>query len=90
MRRSVRSAREVAGRERDTLDPRYAREAEDTLSLVGDLAHRVALAVDNARLHAEARHTAERLQRSLLPDLPTDGPLDVVARYRPASASARV
>lgn len=63
---------------------------EDTLSLVEDLAHRVALAVDNARLHAEARHTAERLQRSLLPDLPTDGPLDVVARYRPASASARV
>ncbi|CAM5734015.1 hypothetical protein SMICM304S_05210 [Streptomyces microflavus] len=63
---------------------------EDTLSLVEDLAHRVALAVDNARLHAEAHHAAERLQRSLLPDLPTDGPLDVVARYRPASASARV
>ncbi|MEU6957450.1 GAF domain-containing SpoIIE family protein phosphatase [Streptomyces sp. NPDC045714] len=67
-----------------------ARLTEDALSLVEDLAHRVALAVDNARLHAEAQHTAERLQRSLLPELPTDGPLEVAARYQPASATARV
>ncbi|MFE3566189.1 GAF domain-containing protein, partial [Streptomyces microflavus] len=86
----LRARRQVLGVLTLARTRREAPLTEDTLSLVEDLAHRVALAVDNARLHAEARHTAERLQRSLLPDLPTDGPLDVVARYRPASASARV
>ncbi|MER5896685.1 GAF domain-containing SpoIIE family protein phosphatase [Streptomyces sp. NPDC001876] len=63
---------------------------EDGLSLVEDLAHRVALAVDNSRLHFEAQHTAERLQRSLLPDLPAEGPVELAARYQAAVAAARV
>lgn len=63
---------------------------EDVLPLVEDLAHRVALAVDNSRLHFEAQHTAERLQRSLLPDLPSDGPVELAARYQSAVATAQV
>ncbi|WP_097968488.1 PP2C family protein-serine/threonine phosphatase [Streptomyces sp. or20] len=86
----LRARRQVLGVLTLARTRREARLTEDALSLVEDLAHRVALAVDNARLHAEAQHTAERLQRSLLPELPTDGPLEVAARYRPASATARV
>ncbi|MFD9502671.1 PP2C family protein-serine/threonine phosphatase [Streptomyces sp. NPDC060035] len=67
-----------------------ARLDEDVLSLVEDLAHRVGLAVDNSRLHFEAQHTAERLQRSLLPDLPTEGPVELAARYQSAVATAQV
>ena len=64
--------------------------AEDDLPMVQDLAHRVALAVDNARLHAQVQQTAERLQRSLLPELPTTGALELAARYQPARAGAEV
>ncbi|MFE7754608.1 PP2C family protein-serine/threonine phosphatase [Streptomyces sp. NPDC057429] len=67
-----------------------ARLDEDVLPLVEDLAHRIALAVDNSRLHFEAQHTAERLQRSLLPDLPTEGPVELAARYQSAVATAQV
>ena len=63
---------------------------QDDLPLVHDLAHRVALAVDNARLHAQVQHTAERMQRSLLPHLPTSGALELAARYQPARAGAEV
>ncbi|MEU1126182.1 GAF domain-containing SpoIIE family protein phosphatase [Streptomyces sp. NPDC005899] len=69
---------------------RQAALDEDVLALVEDLAHRVALAVDNSRLHHEAQHTAERLQRSLLPDLPAEGPLRIAARYQSAVATAQV
>lgn len=55
-----------------------------------DLADRIALAVDNARLYAETQAVAERLQRSLLPDLPTVNGLRLTARYAPASATAQV
>lgn len=64
--------------------------SEETFPLVEDLAHRVALAVDNARLHSQTQHTSERLQRSLLPELPTDGPLQLAARYQPAVSTAEV
>ncbi|MEI7031735.1 GAF domain-containing SpoIIE family protein phosphatase [Streptomyces pratensis] len=63
---------------------------QDSLALVEDLAHRVALAIDNARLHAEVQHTAERLQRSLLPEVPDHPPLELAARYQSAMATARV
>ncbi|MDQ0792333.1 PP2C family protein-serine/threonine phosphatase [Streptomyces sp. B1I3] len=72
---------------------RTTREAaldKDVIALVEDLAHRVALAVDNSRLHHDAQHTAERLQRSLLPDLPAGGPLQIAARYQSAVATAQV
>lgn len=63
---------------------------DDRLSLIEELAHRTAMAVDNARLHAQVARTAERLQRSLLPDLPHGGPLEIAARYDPARAGAEV
>jgi serine phosphatase RsbU (regulator of sigma subunit) len=59
-------------------------------ALVEDLTHRIALAVDNARLHAETQTIAERLQRSLLPDLPEIEGLDLAARYAPAGVTAEV
>ncbi|MBG0833104.1 SpoIIE family protein phosphatase [Planomonospora sp. ID67723] len=63
----------------------------DDQSLVQDLAHRVALAVDNGRLHQAVQHIAERLQRSLLPDrLPEVGRLRLAARYSPAHETAEV
>lgn len=63
---------------------------EDDLPLIEDLAHRVALAVDNAHLHAQVLNTAERMQRSLLPDLPNSGPLELAARYQPSRSTAEV
>ncbi|MFE9455064.1 GAF domain-containing protein [Streptomyces sp. NPDC006739] len=48
--------------------------AEDDLALVEDLAHRITLHTDNARLDTEVQATAEHLQRALLPDLPHVGP----------------
>jgi serine phosphatase RsbU (regulator of sigma subunit) len=62
----------------------------DRQSLLEDLGHRIAITVDNAHLHAQVAHTAERLQRSLLPDLLHDGPLEIAARYAPARATAEV
>jgi hypothetical protein len=62
----------------------------DRLPLIEDLSHRIAITVDNARLHAQIAHTAEHLQRSLLPDLPHDGPVEITARYTPDRATAEV
>jgi hypothetical protein len=58
--------------------------------LIEDLAHRIGLAVDNDRLHAAISHTAERLQRSLLPELPRHRSLEVAARYAPARDGAEI
>ncbi|MFF1519500.1 PP2C family protein-serine/threonine phosphatase [Streptomyces sp. NPDC058305] len=63
---------------------------EEDMALVEGLAHRVALAVDNARLLAETQDIAERLQRSLLPDLPQIDGLRIATRYAPAAATAEV
>ncbi|MFC8452358.1 PP2C family protein-serine/threonine phosphatase [Kitasatospora sp. NPDC057223] len=63
---------------------------EDSLALIEDLAHRVALAVDSAQLHAQVQHTAERLQRALLPELPNTGALQLAARYQPSRATAEI
>ncbi|MEU6281027.1 SpoIIE family protein phosphatase [Streptomyces sp. NPDC047028] len=60
------------------------------LAQVSDLVKGLALAVDNARLHQETQHIAERLQRSLLPDLPRSDHLQLAARYAPSSATAEV
>jgi serine phosphatase RsbU (regulator of sigma subunit) len=86
----LRSRRQVLGvltlvRSGDT-----APLTKDDLPLVEDLAHRVALAVDNAHLHTEVQRIAERLQRSLLPELPADGVLELAARYQPAAEPAEV
>lgn len=63
---------------------------EADLALVEDLTNRIALAVDNARLHAQTQAIAERLQRSLLPTLPAAHGLRITARYMPAAATAQV
>ncbi|MER5917217.1 GAF domain-containing SpoIIE family protein phosphatase [Streptomyces sp. NPDC001982] len=63
---------------------------QDDLPLAEDLAHRIALAVDNARLYRETQRIAEHLQRSLLPALSQTGWLGLAARYVPATASAEV
>lgn len=65
-------------------------DGRDRLPLVEDLAHRIAITVDNASLHAEVTKTAERLQRALLPTLPRNGPLELAARYNPARAGAEI
>ncbi|RJL30785.1 ATP-binding SpoIIE family protein phosphatase [Bailinhaonella thermotolerans] len=56
---------------------------------VGAIATRVAVAVDNALLFEEERHTAESFQTHLLPrDLPTLDGLDIAVRYCPAAPLA--
>jgi hypothetical protein len=62
----------------------------DELALVEDVGQRVGLAVDNARLHREVEHVAERLQRSLLPALPGVDHLDLAARYVTSQRTAEV
>ncbi|GAA3135396.1 ATP-binding SpoIIE family protein phosphatase [Streptosporangium carneum] len=57
---------------------------------VGAIATRVALAVDNALLFEEERHTAESFQKNLLPPQPLpelDG-LEIAVRYYPAAPLA--
>lgn len=60
------------------------------LDIIEGLVHRVGLALDNARLYAEVEHVAERLQRSLLPDLPRLDGLTTAARYLPSGTAAQV
>jgi PAS domain S-box-containing protein len=63
----------------------------DDLLLAGELADRAAVCIDNARLYQGARNTAVTLQRSLLPDLPTQqAGLEVASRYRPAGTTIEV
>jgi sigma-B regulation protein RsbU (phosphoserine phosphatase) len=63
---------------------------QEDLPLVEDLAHRVGLAVDNARLYLLQKQMAQRMQLSLLPRLPDIAPLRVAARYVPARESSAV
>ncbi len=58
---------------------------------MGELGHRLALALDNARLYESERQVALELQRSLLPDrLPRVAELDVAGRYLAGAAGAEV
>jgi hypothetical protein len=86
----LRSRRQVLGALTLVRSGDTAPLTEDDLPLLEDLAHRVALAVDNGRLHAEVQHIAERLQRSLLLELPAVGTLGIAARYQPAVEPAEV
>ena len=57
----------------------------DELLVAEDLAHRAALALDNARLYENLGAVARTLQVGLLPQkLPVLDGVDVAARYRPA------
>lgn len=62
----------------------------DERALAEDIGLRAGIAVDNARLFTDTRSTAEALQRSLLPTLPTDGPVALCATYVPAGHGAEV
>lgn len=86
----LRARRRVLGALTLVREPGRAPFGEEDLALVEGLAHRVALAVDNARLHAEVQTIAERMQRSLLPRLPVIDGLRIAARYVPAASSAQV
>jgi serine phosphatase RsbU (regulator of sigma subunit)/anti-sigma regulatory factor (Ser/Thr protein kinase) len=60
-------------------------------AIVDDLARRAALAMDNARIHAERRRIAKTLQQSLLPPaLPTVDGIGFGAEYVPTVGDADV
>jgi PAS domain S-box-containing protein len=64
-------------------------DAED-VTTVTEVASRVALALDNARLNAQQRRLAEGLQRSMLTDPPETDWAEIVVRYDPAVEAAEV
>jgi serine phosphatase RsbU (regulator of sigma subunit) len=64
-------------------------DAED-VTTVREVASRVALALDNARLYAQQRRLAEGLQRSMLTDPPVTDAAEIVVRYDPAVQAAEV
>jgi serine phosphatase RsbU (regulator of sigma subunit) len=64
---------------------------EDDLALAEQLGRRVAVAVENARLHTELRRVADTLQESLIPrELPEIESWEVASLYRPAGAALPV
>jgi serine phosphatase RsbU (regulator of sigma subunit) len=67
------------------------RYGADDLPLLLELAHRAALAIDNARLYQSAHRIARTLQESLLPpNLPEVAGLDLARHYRAAGAGTEV
>ncbi|MCA0146991.1 SpoIIE family protein phosphatase [Blastococcus sp. LR1] len=63
---------------------------EDDVATAHDVAGRIALALDNARLYRQQRRLAEGLQRSLLTAPPQSDVAEIVVRYHPAMAAAEV
>jgi serine phosphatase RsbU (regulator of sigma subunit) len=65
--------------------------AELEIDLARQIARRVALALDNARLYDVQRDIAHTLQQSLLPGtLPQPPGIEIAARYRPSGEGAEV
>ncbi|SFL80787.1 SpoIIE family protein phosphatase [Geodermatophilus ruber] len=62
----------------------------DDVAAAQEVASRVALALDNARLYEQQRRLAEGLQRSLLTAPPAPDSAEIVVRYRPALEVAEV
>ncbi len=61
------------------------------IGVAEQLARRVALAIDNARLYGVQREIAHTLQQSLLPGtLPEPPGIEIAARYRPSGEGAEV
>ncbi|WP_232797239.1 SpoIIE family protein phosphatase [Blastococcus atacamensis] len=63
---------------------------DEDVSTVHDVAGRIALALDNARLYRQQRQLAEGLQRSMLTAPPQPDDAEIVVRYHPAMAAAEV
>jgi PAS domain S-box-containing protein len=67
------------------------RYAQEDVEFAEELATRAGQAIENARLYAEQRRTAETLQRSLLPEtLPAHPELSLAARYMPGGRELQV
>ena len=67
------------------------RHDPDEVSVLEDVARRAALAIENARIHAERRRVAQTLQQSLLPPvLPVVEGIGFAAEYVPAGDDADV
>ncbi len=67
------------------------RHDPDEIAVLEDVARRSALAVDNARIHAERRRVAHTLQQSLLPPaLPEVEGIGFAAEYVPTGDDAEV
>ncbi|WP_229398809.1 SpoIIE family protein phosphatase [Micromonospora okii] len=67
------------------------RHDPDEVGVLEDVARRAALAIENARIHAERRRVAQTLQRSLLPPvLPVVDGIGFAAEYVPTSDEAEV
>ncbi|NEK84826.1 SpoIIE family protein phosphatase [Blastococcus saxobsidens] len=62
----------------------------DDTATVQDVAGRMALALDNARLYQQQRRLAEGLQRGMLTAPPQPASSEIVVRYHPAMAVAEV
>ncbi len=77
----------VIGLISSTKDRRYRPE---DLAFAEDLAHRCALAIDNARLYGERSYIAHTLQQSLLPHLPEIPGIEVGDVYRPVGEANEV
>ncbi|MFE1782318.1 PP2C family protein-serine/threonine phosphatase [Streptomyces sp. NPDC059506] len=59
-------------------------------AVVTALAGAAGVAIENARLYQRLRQATEEFQRRLLPELPDLGPLQLQARYLPASVEPRI
>jgi serine phosphatase RsbU (regulator of sigma subunit) len=71
--------------------PQRHRHDPDEVNVLEDLARRGALAIDNARIHAERRRVAHTLQQSLLPPvLPMVDGIGFAAEYVPTGDDAEV
>ncbi|MEX5719840.1 SpoIIE family protein phosphatase [Geodermatophilus maliterrae] len=70
-------------------DDRPAADADD-VAAAREVADRVALALDNARLFDQQRRLAEALQRSMLTAPPQPDHAEIVVRYQPAVQAAQV
>jgi phosphoserine phosphatase RsbU/P len=67
------------------------RHDPDEVAVLEDVARRAALAIDNARIHAERREVAHTLQQSLLPPvLPVVKGIGFAAEYVPTGDAAEV
>ena len=60
------------------------------LATARDIADRMGLALDNARLYGQQLQLAEGLQRSLLTEPPQPDHMEIAVRYQPAAQAARV
>ncbi|QOC94167.1 SpoIIE family protein phosphatase [Micromonospora craniellae] len=67
------------------------RHDPDEIAVLEDVARRAALAIENARIHAERRRVAQTLQQSLLPPvLPVVDGIGFAAEYVPTGGDAEV